>query len=387
MLGNPMRLELTSKLRKTIATGILMLLVLILSTYQALAQVTFEVSQENKHSVLSKFSNGALVKALKIGKVNPGDIFKIYVGAEEKEEIGDRSAILGTYRTIPGQIIFEPLVPFSEALPYLAVFGDSVEYQFQLTPPPNRPPTRLLEVYPTTDTVPANLLKIYLQFSEPMREGEVYDRVRIYGQNGDLIKNPFVPLHPELWDTSGRMVTLWLDPGRVKRALSSRETYGPIIEEGRSYRLMVDTLWKDAHGHTLETGFTKPFHVIPADRTKPETRIWQLTVPLSLTQNPLIIAFGEPMDFATTQHAFSVWSAKGEPLAGLTEVTGNEKIWKFVPKKHWISGIYRLKVYSKLEDLAGNNLNKVFDRDLANESMTPSVQEFYWIEFEVSDGK
>jgi len=44
-------------------------------------------------------------------------------------------------------------------------------------------------------------------------------------------------------------------------------------------------------------------------------------------------------------------------------------------------------VREHLEDLAGNNLNKVFDRDLANESMTPSEQEFYWIEIEVSDGK
>ena len=92
------------------------------------------------------------------------------------------------------------------------------------------------------------------------------------------------------------------------------------------------------------------------------------------------------MDFATAKHAFSVWSVKGE-LDGSIEVVGNEKLLKFVADKPWVSGNYRVRIYSKLEDLAGNNLNKLFDRDLALETKSPSEQEFYWMEFEVIDGK
>ncbi|MGI9552880.1 MAG: Ig-like domain-containing protein, partial [Aurantibacter sp.] len=97
--------------------------------------------------------------------------------------------------------------------------------------------------------------------------------------------------------------------------------------------------------------------------------------------------FGEPMDFATCRSAISVWTPKGETVAGITEIVENEKVWKFLPEKPWISGTYRVRIYSKLEDLAGNNLNRVFDRDLASEPMTPSEQEFYWLHFEVSNGK
>ena len=221
-----------------------LLSLLIFGTSQVFAQITFEVSTENKHYILAKFSDDVLTKELDAGKVKPVDILKLYAGFQGQEEIGDKSAMLGTYGTTPGQIKFQPLVPFREALPYLAIFGDSVEYQFQLTPPANRPPTKLLAIYPTTDTVPANLLKIYLQFSRPMREGEIYDRVMIYDHHGNPVANPFVPLHPELWDSAGHMVTLWLDPGRVKRALGSREIHGPVIQEGRHYQLKVDSLWK-----------------------------------------------------------------------------------------------------------------------------------------------
>ena len=336
-------------------------------------------------TVLAKFSDKALMQALESETIKPEDVLKIYVGVTDKEQIEDRSTILGSYQTNSGQIVFEPLVPFSESLPYLAVFGDSVIYPFQFDRPGNRPLTRLLEIYPTTDTVPANLLKIYLEFSGPMREGEVYQRVQLYYQNGDLVKNPFVPLQPELWDSIGHTVTLWLDPGRVKRALGSRETYGLVIEEGESYRLVIDPLWKDAHGQALEAGFTKQFYVINDDRVKLETETWQLTTPLAQTQDPLILSFEESMDFLTAQHAFSVWSSNNERLAGQVTIIRKETIWQFVPEKPWLPGKYELRVYSKLEDLAGNNLNRLFDRDLTLEAEPSSDQEFHWIEFEVAE--
>lgn len=370
---------------KSVSTLVPVLL-LMLSTHLAFAQVTFETSLENHPStILLKFSNEALIQALESGTIKPEDVLKIYVGVTDKEQIGDSPSIWGTYKINPGQITFEPLVPFSESLPYLAVFGDSVVYPFQFDRPGNRPLTRLLEIYPTTDTVPANLLKLYLKFSEPMREGEVYERVQLYHQNGGLVQNPFVPLQPELWDSMGHTVTLWLDPGRVKRALGSRETHGLVIEEGESYRLVVDPLWKDAHGQPLEAGFTKQFYVIDDDRIKPETKAWQLSPPVADTQDPVIISFEESMDFLTAQHALSVWSPISERLVGQVAIIETETIWQFVPEKPWQPGKYHLKIYSKLEDLAGNNLNRLFDRDLSIEVTTPSDQEFHWIDFEVAE--
>jgi hypothetical protein len=48
----------------------------------------------------------------------------------------------------------------------------------------------------------------------------------------------------------------------------------------------------------------------------------------------------------------------------------------FIPEQNWSAGSYTLRILSKLEDLAGNNLNKVFDRDITN-TQKPSIQEYY----------
>ena len=375
------------QLKKDLSTGVAVLIVVILSIYQGLAQVIFEVSSENEHSVRLEFSDNALIKALETGEIKPDKVLRIYVGVKEISEIGSMPAVLGEYKIVPGQIEFKPLVSFSETLPYLAVFGDSIEFKFSISRTSSRPRTTLLEIYPTTDTLPANLLKIYLKFSGPMREGKVYKRVHIYRRDHGLVKDPFVPLQPELWDDSGHMITLWLDPGRVKRALGSRETYGPILEEGLEYTLVVDSLWKDSKGLVLQTCYSKPLYIGPADRNKPQTSKWHLMLPVALTKEPLIIVFGSPMDLSTALHTLSVQTQNGEILNGSVELTDNETLWKFTPINHWNKGKYRVLIYSKLEDLAGNNLNRVFDRDLTIEPMTPSEQEFHWVDFEVAGKK
>ncbi len=363
---------------------VLALLVLIISTPTVLAQETVTVSWQ-KHQLLASFSNDELTHALDAGEIKPASVLKIYTGVKQLEGVGDRPPIVGTYRLSPGRIYFNPLVPFSESVPYLAVFGDSLDYPYQFAVPPDRPATQLLRVYPTTDRVPANLLKIYLEFSAPMREGEVYQRVRIYNQQDELVKQPFVPLQPELWDHSGRRVTLWLDPGRVKRALMSREAHGPVLEAGKSYILEVDGDWKDVHGQPMADGYSKTLLVLSDDRIKPETENWALTTPAPGTREPLRVNFGETMDFATTGHAFSVITVSGEAVAGSVLVTDNESYLLFTPKLPWMPDTYQLLVSSSIEDLAGNNLNRVFDRDLTQDTETPSDQQYYTIGFAISE--
>ena len=348
-----------------------------------MSQVSFEVSPA-QNQVTAKFSNGALIKALEQGEVRPNEMLKVYVALRQPQDIDEGTSIIGTYGAGPGQVVFQPLVPFSEELPYLAVFGDSLEYRFQLATPVNRPITRLLNVYPTIDTVPANLLKIYLEFSAPMREGEVYQRVRLYNQQGDPVKDPFVRLHPELWDTSGQMVTLWLDPGRVKRALLSREAHGPVLEAGKNYRLEVDAQWKDTHGQALDRGFTKIFKVSPDDRQQPNTGSWLITPPAAGTRDPLLVAFGSTLDYGTIRKAFAIYSHSGNAVAGSITVSNQQDSIAFVPEHDWLSGSYQIKVDAILEDLAGNNLNRLFDRDLTKDKSSPHEQQHYTVDFRIS---
>ncbi len=367
-----------------LASRVLATLLLITWNSEVLAQVLFTVSPDSKQ-LTAKFLSDELTEVLDEGEVKPADILKIYGGVERKEEIGGLPAVIGSYSSSAGQVVFQPLVPFSEELPYLIIFGDTLEHKFKIDVPSDRLRTRLLQAYPSTDTVPANLLKIYLQFSAPMREGEVYERVGIYNSQGNRLKDPFVPLHPELWDSSGCRVTLWLDPGRVKRALLSRETHGPVLETGKTYRLKVDSQWKDTNGQPLETGFTKEFHVKPDDRIKPETENWTLTPPAANTRKPLLVNFGETLDYATALNAFRVKKINGQDVPGSLQILEDESGIIYGPINSWFTGLYILIINSKLEDMAGNNLNRLFDRDLTSETDLPSEKAYYEIEFEVSE--
>jgi hypothetical protein len=261
----------------------------------------------------------------------------------------------------------------------MAVFGDSVRYQFRFEKPPDRPGTVLTAVYPSSDTVPANLLKIYLEFSAPMREGEVYQRLTLLDQNNDLVKEPFVQLQPELWDSTRRRITLWLDPGRVKRALASSTFYGPVLEDGKSYCLQIDSLWKDVYGHRLGAGYKKKIVVTTADRKNPEIGFWTIKSPSPNTREPLIINFNEKMDLATALKAFSLWTAEEHLIKGEIEIGDNESSWKFIPTNPWAPGEVQLRVESNLEDLAGNNLNRPFERDILNNESPVVDQEVHQI--------
>ena len=40
----------------------------------------------------------------------------------------------------------------------------------------------------------------------------------------------------------------------------------------------------------------------------------------------------------------------------------------FTPKRQWLSGYYTLEIEPRLEDVAGNNLERLFDKDLLNDT-------------------
>ena len=49
-------------------------------------------------------------------------------------------------------------------------------------------------------------------------------------------------------------------------------------------------------------------------------------------------------------------------IAGHWETSEEEKIVQFVPKESWKKGTYRIIMDSRLEDVAGNNLNNLLDQ-------------------------
>ena len=85
--------------------------------------------------------------------------------------------IFGEYLLSDDAVVFQPLVAFTRGLVYDVRFKDQSlgSIEIPLSGAGNAP--EVLAVFPTQDTLPENLLKIYIQFSKPMREGQPLQHV------------------------------------------------------------------------------------------------------------------------------------------------------------------------------------------------------------------
>ena len=90
------------------------------------------------------------------------------------------------------------------------------------------------------------------------------------------------------------------------------------------------------------------------------------------------------MDHALLEHSLWVNDGAGIPLEGRISTDPEEKSWRFRPLSPWKDGRHLLIVDPRLEDLAGNSLIRVFDRDLTREEDTPADSRLVGIEFTCS---
>lgn len=280
--------------------------------------------------------------------------------------------------------LFTPYLPFTEGMAYVATYAGLPPFHFRI-PKTKRPSTWLTAVFPEQDTIPENTLKLYLHFSGPMSVGQSYHHLSWLNAAGDTLELPFLPLEPELWNEDRTRLTLWLDPGRVKRDLVPNQLMGAPLVNGQHYTLQIDQRWKDKYGKALAQEVQKVLVVGPADRTKPSPASWQLEVPPAASRKPLEVHFGEALDHALLQHCISLLDDQQEPILGTFFIEKGDETYFFYPSKAWAPGRYTLRIASTLEDLAGNNLNRPFDRDLAVEQEKQPEQAYFYLNFDIPD--
>jgi hypothetical protein len=279
----------------------------------------------------------------------------------------------GSYHLRGAVLAFEPRYPLQPGLSYRAVFrphgestaaGEVLAETFAVPKPDAGPATFVAQVYPTTNRLPENQLKLYIHFSGPMSRGEAYRRVMLLDAAGKAISLPFLELDQELWDPEGKRLTLLFDPGRVKRDLLPNREVGSPLREGERYTLLVDREWRDAAGRPLREEFRKPFEVGPPDHDPPSEKNWRITPPKAATGEPLAVRFPEPLDQALLARVIHVTTPAGERIAGSIEIDEQETRWRFRPTEAWTAGEYLLDVATLLEDLAGNSLERPFEVDV-----------------------
>ncbi|MEM7799845.1 MAG: hypothetical protein AAF633_11690 [Chloroflexota bacterium] len=222
-------------------------------------------------------------------------------------------------------------------------------------------PTNVTAVYPTADRLPSNMLRFYVYFSAPMRDGDALDHVTLLDASGNEVSEVFFDPIFELWDPSRQRLTLLFDPGRVKTGLRAHEALGRALVPGQRYTLRIEASLLDANDTPLEAAFEKSFTAAEPDLTPPSVEAWQIDQPNANNRDPLVVQFPAPLDHQLLEEYIQIRTADGERVQGEIRVNQQEREWHFVPNRPWQTGDYELWVNTKLEDIAGNNLHGLFD--------------------------
>ena len=275
--------------------------------------------------------------------------------------------ILGEFSRKKDSVVFRPLLAFTHGLKYEIRIGDKSVQQFEIPTPLSETP-RVISVYPTGDTLPQNLLKFYVQFSKPMQPGEPWKKIFMIKSGRDTVP---VFLDLELWSNDQTLLTLWLDPGRIKRDLQPNLKMGAPLEQDIHYRLLIKNGWRDAEGVLMKETYHKDFITGSKDSLSPDPRLWTIGAPKAGTDLPLKIYLHEPLDHTLLKKAIIIIdNSNGRTINGAFETEPGETILNFIPSATWNRGEYTIAVETRLEDLAGNNLDRLFDRDITQRNKT-----------------
>ena len=311
------------------------------------------------YNVLPIYKDGKAVN-VQFHSSNLNDL-KVYLKRERA------TPVLGTFHSEKNSHLFIPVLPFSPGQTYEIRRDTTVLASFSIAEKSKKELPEIVHIYPSTDTVPENLLKVYVKFSHPMQAvGRALDYISVYNETLEREEDIFLQLESELWNKEHTLLTLWLDPGRIKTDLIPNKEKGLPIQKGNTYSIRFSNNWRSAEGVELKKSYTKTIEVTEKDKRMPTLTDWKFSLPRVLSRSKLSISFPEAMDAVLLSESVRILDAKEVQKPGIFLLGKSEKELIFQPYDSWEKGDYTLEVKSILEDLGGNNLNGLFDRDITS---------------------
>ncbi|GAA0720981.1 hypothetical protein GCM10009430_21740 [Aquimarina litoralis] len=305
----------------------------------------------------------------------------LYNGEIEEDFITSATPILGKTFFQEDLLHFSPIIPLGWDRIYTLVYNHSITY-FKIPLPKSYNKLYVEEIYPTSSKLPSNILKWYIKFSNPINRNNVYNYLHFINAKGDTLSRAILPLENLLINKDKTLVTLWIEPGRQKRKLIPNQLLGSVFTSGENYRIIISKNIKDSNGVSMQKDYVKNFSIIDADRSKPNITQWHLEHPEKESLSPLIIKCYEPLDYGSVLENINI-SYKNQIIRGTWELSNNERIIQFLPKKKWKLGNYRINFNQTIEDLAGNNLSRLFDNEIDNSEDVNVTNQEHIIEFSI----
>ncbi|MBO9403327.1 hypothetical protein [Shimia sp. R9_3] len=323
-----------------------MLAALLLSPFEGAAEVRTEFDAASGSVIVS----GLDEKECKDLLENPSAVYLQYAEANSS-----RSMAL-TLGTAGDSLVLDPRFDLRPGSEYIVGLGD---YEAKIALPGDEiKAPELVWHAPASAEIPANTLRFYLMFSEPMARGQIGANIWLERADGRRVDSPFLNLNAELWDRDQRRLTLLFDPGRIKQGVGPNQTDGAPLEFGESYRLVVAGTMQSARGAAIGGHQVLPFKVGPATRSAVRPDDWRINRPETGAKIPMLITFDRVMDRGASARLIKVLDGSGTVIPGT--VTTDDLTWRFAPKAPWPATV-RLRIDPDLEDISGNSLRAPFD--------------------------
>ena len=285
--------------------------------------------------------------------------------------IGDDDEVDGTLR-------FTPFIPFQIGQRYLA-FCDVNKLEFQIPVPDGYAKPQVVKIYPNTNILPANLLKFHVKFSRPMsRIG--YRNIDLLDEAGQTIDRAILKEIPELWNEDYTLLTIWIEPGRIKRGLGPNVELGPVLERNSKYSLCISEHFRDENGIEMGQKYVKKFVAGDADRSK--LNIDEVVVNYDPGIDQVKLKFAEPIDISSSISNLKITDLNNEMISGFWQLSEGDMEVIFTPDSTLKAGHYKLVLNSVIEDLAGNNFNRNFDHEI-DEKLDTESKDYFSLSFKV----
>jgi hypothetical protein len=327
------------------------------------------------------------LRTARLSKEQWNAVFVVEVAANETHV-----PMLGRYLVLDTAVEFIPPFPFDPGWEYRVRFDPSklptpraepIIEKIVSLPKRDEAAVAVSAVHPSGGTWPANLLRLYVEFSGPMGRDAGLGHVKILDEQGHEVPDPFLPLEADFWDFPHTRYTVFFDPGRVKEGILPNRQMGRPLIAGRKYALVIDAEWRDSQFRPLKTNYRHEFLAGQAVTQSIALSEWKIAPPAAGSRAPLGITFPRPLDHELLQRTIRVKGPDGRAIAGTIELQADDTHWLFTPSDAWAPGEYQLDVLSILEDPSGNRIDRAFEVDLKRAAPPAPERDHYTLRFAI----
>jgi hypothetical protein len=238
--------------------------------------------------------------------------------------------------------------------------------------PPESP---LIQVFPSSDVLPINLLRFHLRFARPVEVFDVNEHLRLVDASDSMkqvVAHPFLDLSDGLWSADGLTLTVLLHPGRIKSGLGARDTLGTALLAARSYELQIRSeIGLDEFFALKDEWRTlKRFSASEALGGSMDVAELSIEMPRADTRAALRIDLARIADQLAVENYVAVTDNDGT-IVPIDVTTGHSEMTIFLsPLSPWRAGTYTIYFANEFEDVSGNR----FDASFESRTIIPFAQ-------------